>query len=79
LAESLTEELNEYCWLEIFSDEKDINLVLDNVNIYKAILTKKITEILNITIIYLPKYASDLNPIERLWYSIKHILYNRFY
>ncbi|MDR2623008.1 MAG: transposase [Methanobrevibacter sp.] len=22
-------------------------------------------------LIYLPKYASDLNPIERVWYSIK--------
>jgi hypothetical protein len=78
LAKSLADELNSDYWLNIFSCEKEINLVLDNATIHKAILTKAIAKSLNIVLIYLPKYASDLNPIERLWYSIKNVLSTDF-
>jgi len=34
----------------------------------------------NITIVYLPPYSPELNPVERLWQYIKnHVLKNKFY
>jgi len=37
----------------------------------KPYLLKKVAKILNIKLIFFPKYSSDINPIERVWYSIK--------
>jgi len=72
IAKDLIEELESEHWLEKFSCEKEIVLILDNAKIHHAVMTKKIASLLNINLVYLPKYASDLNCIERLWYAIKH-------
>lgn len=74
LAKSLEKELSSDYWIKKFKNEKEILMILDNASIHKAVLTKKLAKSLNITLIYLPKYASDLNSIERLWYIIKHEL-----
>ena len=74
LARSLEKELSSDYWREKFKNEKEIIMFLDNAPIHIATLTKKLAKYLNITLIYLPKYASDLNSIERLWYMIKHEL-----
>lgn len=72
LAKSLEKELSSEYWVKKFKAEKEIILILDNATIHQAVLTKKLAKSLNITLVYLPKYASDLNSIERLWYMIKH-------
>jgi len=36
-------------------------------------------EILNIELIFLPKYSPDLNPIEDLWKIIKRVVYSSHY
>jgi transposase len=74
IAKELIEELESKYWLEKFSSEKEIILILDNATIHHAVMTKTIASLLKITLVYLPKYASDLNSIERLWYAIKHEL-----
>lgn len=58
-------------WAEYLKNEKRIVIVLDNARIHRAMLTKKVAKILNIKLKFLPKYSSDINPIERVWYSIK--------
>ena len=74
LAKDLIGELKGKHWFEKFSHEKEIILILDNATIHQAVLTKTIANHLKINLIFLPKYASDLNSIERLWYAIKHEL-----
>jgi len=74
LAKDLIVELESEYWLEKFSLEQDIVLILDNAKIHQAVLTKTIVNHLKINLVFLPKYASDLNSIERLWYAIKHEL-----
>ena len=71
LAKNLEKELSQQYWVKRFENEKEIILILDNATIHQATLTKKLAKSLNINLIYLPKYASDLNSIERLWYAIK--------
>jgi hypothetical protein len=78
LAKDFIKELSDDYWMETLTNEKEIILILDNATIHKAVLTKKIAKLLNINLIYLPKYASDLNPIERLGYAIKHELSTEF-
>ncbi|MCL2116575.1 MAG: transposase [Methanobrevibacter sp.] len=72
LAKELEKELSSEYWVKKFKNEKEIIVILDNATIHKAVLTKKLAKSLNIILIHLPEYASDLNPIERLWYAIKH-------
>ena len=74
IAKDLIAELESNYWSEKFSLEKEIILILDNATIHQAVMTKTIANLLKINLIYLPKYASDLNSIERLWYAIKHQL-----
>jgi transposase len=71
LAKSLEKELSSEYWIKKFATEKEIILILDNATIHQAVLTKKLAKSLNIFLVHLPKYASDLNSIERLWYAIK--------
>jgi putative transposase len=52
----------------------DCALVLDNFATHKAKKVKEKASELNITLIYLPPYSPDLNPIECLWKSIKRII-----
>jgi transposase len=51
--------------------KKRIVIVLDNAKIHIAKIGKAIAEVLNIKLVFLEKYASDINPIERVWYAIK--------
>lgn len=49
------EEIKRYCYLE-----PKINIILDNYSVHKVLLVKKICEILNMNLIYLPPYFSNL-------------------
>jgi hypothetical protein len=67
----LEKELKEGNWKEMFENEKRTVIVLDNAKTHVAKISKTIAEVLNIKLVFLEKYASDINPIERVWYSIK--------
>ncbi|KZX12248.1 transposase [Methanobrevibacter curvatus] len=70
--------LTEKEWVKDFKKEKRIVIVLDNAKIHRATLTKKVAKILNIKLVFLEKYSSDINPIERVWYSVKHKLSTKY-
>ena len=53
---------------------KRICLILDNYSVHKSQFIKKIANILNIKLIYLPSYSPHLNPIEQLWRKMKNII-----
>jgi transposase len=72
LLNEFKKELDTDEWRKIFENEKKIATVLDNARTHVAKITKAIAEILNIKLVFLEKYSSDLNLIERVWYSIKH-------
>ncbi|MDR3062746.1 MAG: transposase [Methanobrevibacter sp.] len=55
--------------------EKRILIIIDNYSVHKTYLSRIICKILNIQLIYLPKYSPFLNPIEQLWRTIKNILH----
>ena len=58
--------------------EERICLILDNYSVHKSAFIKKIAEILNIELIYLPPYSPHLNPIEQLWRKMKRIIRNEY-
>jgi transposase len=70
--------LIEQKWIDHFKLEKRIVIALDNAKIHKAKLAKKVAKMLNIKLIFFPKYSSDINPIERVWYSIKDKLSTKY-
>jgi len=57
------------------SSEKRIVIIIDNFSVHKTYLSRIICKILNIKLIYLPKYSPFLNPIEQLWRTMKNILH----
>ena len=63
----------------MINEERKLNLIMDNAQIHKAEVTKIVTDILNINIIYLPVYSPFLNPIEKVWADIKRELYKEYY
>jgi hypothetical protein len=71
-------ELDTDEWKEIFKNEPRIVMVLDNAKTHKSLIGRKIAKILNIKLVFLEKYSSNLNPIERVWYSIKNKLSTTF-
>jgi transposase len=54
--------------------EKRIVIVLDNFRTHHAKDVREEAEKLNITLVYLPPYSPDLNPIENIWKSVKRIV-----
>ena len=52
----------------------EIILVLDNFRSHWANKTREIAKKLGITLVFLPPYSPDLNPIEYIWESIKRAL-----
>jgi putative transposase len=57
---------------------KDIVIFCDNFNSHKADYTKQIARDSSITLVFLPKYSPDLNPIEYIWKSIKRVISRSF-
>jgi len=47
-------------------------LVLDNVSFHKSDKVKQAVESLGATVLFLPAYSPDLNPIEHFWFKIKN-------
>ena len=71
LLNEFEKELKNGKWKEMFENEKRIVIVLDNARTHISKIAKTIAKVLNIKLIFLEKYASDINPIERVWYAIK--------
>ena len=54
-------------------------IILDNFSTHKSELVKTTAKMLGITLVYLPPYSPDLNPIEEIWKSIRRELSTKFY
>ena len=54
--------------------EKRIVVILDNFRTHHAKKVREEAEKLNISLVYLPPYSPDLNPIENVWKSIKRVV-----
>lgn len=62
------------------SKEKRLYLVLDNASYNKSNKVRDFANSRRVTLIFLPPYSPNLNPIERLWrYFKKEQLYNKYY
>ena len=46
-------------------------VVIDNASFHKSMRIKNLIESVGATLIYLPPYSPDLNPIEHYWHKIK--------
>jgi transposase len=49
-------------------------VVLDNARVHKRNYLYEIAEENNITLLFLPPYSPDFNPIEKLWANLKKFL-----
>jgi transposase len=66
-------------FLELFSQRKSDELsiiVLDNGAFHKA---KKLVIPVNIRLVFLPPYAPELNPAEKMWQQFKRAFTNRLF
>ena len=54
--------------------EKRIVIILDNFRTHHARKVKEEAEKLSISLVYLPPYSPDLNPIENVWKSVKRVV-----
>jgi transposase len=70
LLNMFVEEFNTDEWKKIFKAEKIVSN-LGNAKVHVAVLSKKFAKQINIKLVFLEKYASDINHIERVWCSIK--------
>jgi transposase len=60
------------------NQKKRIILVLDNSRSHHADKTVRKARDLNITLVFLPPYSPDLNPVEFIWKTIKREVSVRF-
>ena len=60
----------------LMENEKEIVIILDNYRPHHNKNFKKFCELLKITLLYLPPYTPQYNPIEQVWKSIKRIIYD---
>ena len=61
-------------------DEEKIYLVLDNAPYNRSRVVRDLAKELGISILYLPPYSPNLNPIERLWKFVKQkIMANNYF
>lgn len=49
-------------------------VIMDNVSFHKSVKVKEAIEKVGCTLIYLPTYSPDLNPIEHCWANLKNYL-----
>lgn len=49
-------------------------VVMDNINFHKRKRIKELIESVGATILFLPTYSPDLNPIEHYWFKIKNYI-----
>lgn len=47
-------------------------VVMDNINFHKTARIKELIGSVGCSILFLPTYSPDLNPIEHYWFKIKH-------
>lgn len=47
---------------------------LDHLNLHKSAAARKLVEAAGATVLFLPKYSPDLNPIEAAWAKVKALL-----
>jgi len=59
------------------ANEKRIVVILDNFRTHHAKKVREEAEKLNISLVYLPPYSPDLNPIENVWKSVKSAVSER--
>lgn len=59
--------------------DNDILIVLDNFQTHKSRKARETARLLGITLVYLPPYSPNLNPIEQIWKTIKRALSPTFY
>lgn len=57
---------------------KQIILVLDNFSSYRSKMIQEFALKNNISLLFLPPYSPDLNPIEQIWRSIKREISKTF-
>ena len=68
------------CWVEqilLPNLPKESVVVMDNASFHKGSNMQKILEDSAHTVLYLPPYSPDLNPIEKKWAQAKHIRRSR--
>lgn len=49
-------------------------VIMDNLNVHKSDIAKKLVEEKGCSYIFLPEYSPDLNPIEKMWSKVKQLL-----
>lgn len=49
-------------------------VIMDNLNVHKSEIARKLVEDKGCTYVSLPEYSPDLNPIEKMWSKVKAIL-----
>ncbi|KJW00021.1 DDE superendonuclease family protein [Orientia tsutsugamushi str. Sido] len=47
-------------------------VIMDNINFHKNTIIKVLIESVGCSILFLPTYSPDLNPIEYYWFKIKN-------
>ncbi len=76
------------CWLKGYTDANSFNawikghllptlkegmtIIMDNARFHKSPQTKELIEAAGCTLLFLPPYSPDLNPIEHRWFPLKN-------